>query len=537
MTALHRLAGLFHKSNNLKQAAGILFVTVLISNVLGLLRNVIIANRVGLTYGSIGPLDTYYGAFVLPDLLYNILIVGALSSAILPLLVQIDTEGDQKKFWRTFNVLLTTGILVVVGGLVVLYFVLPQLVPALFPGFSPEQAQETTVLAQVLLLSPLFFTISQLSSSALQAKRRFFAPALSPIIYNLSIISAATLIPEHGLQVLVFGVILGAAAHFLVQLPSLLKMGWRFQFELGFKNEHIAKVVRLMIPRTIALTSTQLLLIVFYRIASSFNDGSIAIYRLTDDLQTAPVLLLANTLAMAILPDFARHFAKSQMTEFRHLVGKALRFILYLFLPTVAFLLIFREQIIGLYISLGGAINPSEISIAVKTFAFFVASLFFQATSLLLARAFFAQNNTATPTIISLASLATAWIVAEMFARTTDMGVAGLALAFSIGSTMNALLLFGFLKLSLREIIFDGSGRQNFLYLLLGTGIVSTIFVLAKIFGPSVSQQIVTGDSVKKLIEIIFGLLTGMAFYIAWGRATKLEQWQLIRPEKTSIKI
>lgn len=333
MTALRRLAGLFHKSNNLKQAAGILFVTVLISNVLGLVRNIVIANRVGLTYGSIGPLDTYYSAFALPDLLYNILIVGALSSAILPLLVQIDTEGDQQKFWKTFNVLISTGILVVLVGLVVLYFVLPVITPSLFPGFNVEEQRLTTTLSQVLLLSPLFFTISQLSSSALQAKRLFFAPALSPIIYNVAIISAATLIPRYGLSVLVFGVVLGAAAHFLVQLPSLLRLGWRFQFELGFGNEHISRVVRLMIPRTIALTSTQLLLIVFYRIASKFSDGSIAIYRLTDDLQTAPVLLLANTLAMAILPDFARHFAKSQLSEFRALVGKALRFILYVFPP------------------------------------------------------------------------------------------------------------------------------------------------------------------------------------------------------------
>ncbi|MEX1052041.1 MAG: lipid II flippase MurJ [Patescibacteria group bacterium] len=536
MTALRRLAGLFHKSNNLKQAAGILFVTVLISNVLGLARNIIIANRVGLTYGSIGPLDTYYSAFALPDLLYNILIVGALSSAILPLLVQIDTEGDQKKFWRTFNVLISTGIIAVLLGLIVLYFVLPIVTPHLFPGFSGEQLQLTTTLSQVLLLSPLFFTVSQLSSSALQAKRLFFAPALSPIIYNLAIISSATLIPKYGLSVLVFGVVLGAAAHFLVQLPSLLRQGWRFQFELGFGNKHIARIVRLMIPRAIALTGSQLLLIVFYRIASKFSDGSIAIYRLTDDLQTAPVLLLANTLAMAILPDFARHFAKNQIAEFRALVGKALRFILYLFLPTMAFLLIFREQIIGLYISLGQSIDPSETRLAVATFSYFVISLFFQATVLLLARAFFAQNNTAVPTVISLVSLGSAWLLAEYFAGATNLGVAGLSLAFSIGSALNATLLFIGLRLPLREILFDADRRFNFLPMIGGVGITATVFLIAEKFAPSVSALVDAGGSVRRFVEIILGLLAGAIFYIAWSKVFKLEQWRLIQPEKNSIE-
>lgn len=536
MTALRRLSGLFHKSNNLKQAVGILFITVLISNVLGLIRNIVIANRVGVTFGSIGPLDTYYGAFVLPDLLYSVIIVGALSSAILPMLVQIDTEGDDKKFWHVFNVLISTGILAVVAGLIILYFVLPMAVPVIFPGFSAEQLANTTTLAQVLLLSPLFFTVSQLSSSALQAKRRFFAPALSPIIYNLAIISAATLIPRYGMPVLVFGVVLGAAAHFLVQLPSLLKMGWRYEFVLGFKNEHINRVIKLMIPRTIALTGSQLLLIVFYRIASTLNEGSITIYRLTSDLQTAPVLLLANSLAVAILPDFARHFAKSQMAEFKSLVGKAMRFMLYLFLPTMIFLFVFREQIIGLYIALGGAISAEETSIAVKTFTYFIISLFFQATVLLLARAFFAQNNTVTPTIISVVSLLVAWGTALFLTGTTDLGVAGLSLAFSVGSTINAVLLFIYLKLPIREILYDSKKRHNFLLLILGVSMVTVVLLLAENLSPHISSMLDAGQSVKRFVEIVFGFIVGLIFYVTWSKMVKLEQWQLIQPEKNSIE-
>lgn len=535
MSPFRQIKGLFFQSHNLKQAVGILFVTVLISNVLGLIRNIVIANRVGVTYGSIGPLDTYYAAFVLPDFLYNILIVGALSSAILPLLVKIDTEEGEERFWRTFNILLSAGFVLIVFGLIILYFILPVAVPQLFSGLSKSDIAQTVELSQILLLSPLFFTVSQLSTSALQAKKMFFAPAIAPIVYNFSIISGALLIPSFGLPVLVFGVILGAASHFLVQLPSLIKLGWRFNFELTFGSGLLRKVLKLMIPRTIALTSTQLLLIAFYRIASDFSAGSISIYRLTDDLQTAPVLLLANTLAMAILPDFTRHFSKEQNGEYQNLIGKALRLLLYIFLPVTAYLLIFREQIISFYISFGHSIDPAEIAMAQKTFAFFVASLFFQGVVLLLARAYFARSDTARPTLYSIVAIITSLVIAWWSATSTDLGVAGLALAFSIGSVLNATLLWINVGVGFRQFYFDGVGRANVGLVVIGSFVTATAFIVGYLIAPALSEQLTHRQSVQNLFELLFGLVFGLAVYFTWSNVFKLEQWQLIRPKRTSI--
>ncbi len=529
MSPIRRLSGLFYKSNNLKQAVGILFVTVLISNILGLIRNVVIANRVGVSFGSIGPLDSYYAAFVLPDLLYNIIIVGALSSAILPMLVKLNEEGDDKQFWRTFNMLLSTGFTAIVIGLVVLYLALPTLVRHIYPGFSPDDQAFTLSLSQILLLSPLFFTISQLSTSALQAKKYFFAPALAPLMYNLAIISTALLIPDFGLSVLVFGVILGAAAHFLVQVPTLIRLGWRFNFETNFGNESVRRVMKLMIPRTIALTSTQLLLIVFYRLASQLHEGSIAIYRLTDDLQTAPVLLLANTLAMAVLPDFARHIAKNDHQQFEELVGKAIRLLLFIFLPVTLFLLIFRTQIIGLYISVGHSINALETAAAVQTFGYFVVSLFFQGAVLLLARAYFARSDTVRPTIYSVVSIVVALLVATVLVRTESLGVSGLALAFSIGSITNASLLWFNLGLRSQVLTRDYEGRHNFLPILVGTICAGFVFVLATRLGPWFGSSLGVGPSMTNLVTILAGLVLGFIFYFSWARVFRLEQWQLIR--------
>ncbi|MBI4948190.1 oligosaccharide flippase family protein, partial [Candidatus Berkelbacteria bacterium] len=348
-----------------------LFVTVLISNILGLLRNVIIANRVGVTYGSIGPLDNYYAAFVLPDLLYSILIVGAIGSAILPLLVKLDTEQEDTHFWEVFNRLLSTGLVALSIGLGALLFLLPVIIPRLFPGFTDEQIVQTTHLSQIMLLSPLFFTISQIGTAALQARGKFAAPAIAPIVYNLSIITGALFIPEFGLPVLVVGVVVGAIMHFLVQLPALRHMGWKFQFMPKFVDPHVTHVLKLMIPRTLALTSTQLLLIAFYKLASTYEAGAISIYKLNSDLQTAPVLLFANTLAVAILPDFARHFAKQDVASYEEMVGKAIRLLFFMFLPLTLLMLQYSDYIINIYISIGNAISEAERSMASRTFSYF----------------------------------------------------------------------------------------------------------------------------------------------------------------------
>lgn len=534
MTAFaRRVGGLFNQSHTLKQAVSVLFLTVLISNVLGLLRNVIIANRVGITYGTIAPLDNYYAAFLLPDFLYSILIVGALSSAILPLLVKIDTSGDDKKFWRTYNLLLSTGLTAIVFGLVFLYLILPSAMAYLFPGFTAQNLEQTVKLAQAMLLSPLFFTVSQLASSALQAKRRFLAPAIAPIVYNISIIIAALFIPQFGLNGLVYGVVAGAALHFLVQLPSLMALGWRFKFVTGFRDADVRHVLKLMIPRTIALTSTQLLLIAFYRIASHFQAGSISIYKLTDDLQTAPVLLLANSLAMAILPDFARHFARDEHAEFSKLVSKALRLIFFIFVPVTLFLLIYRTPIIYLYISIGHRISAAEVSTAISTFTWFVTSLFFQGAVLLLARAYFARSDTFRPTLYVVISLFVAWVVAKILAAETTLGVPGLAIAFSVGSFLNAALLWLNLRLPIRTVTHDADNQQNFLPVIFGGLLAAIFFWLAKVVIESIVASTDVSPSVGYFITILGGLVGGGLVYGAWAKMCNLEQWQLISARKS----
>lgn len=524
-----KLSDLFSKTQNLSQAVSLLVVTVLLSNVLGLIRDMVMTNRVGLAYGSLAPLDKFYAAFVIPDLLYNILIVGALSSAILPWLVRLDTENDQEKFWNAYNLLLSTGVTVIIVGLVIVLFVMPYLTPSLFPGFSASDLKTTTQLTQIMLLSPLFFTLSQISTSALQAKRVFLSPALAPIVYNSVIILGAFLVPKFGIGALVVGVVLGAAGHFLVQLPSLKRHGWHFKFRTGFNNASIRQIGRVMLPRTIALTSTQLLLLIFFRIASRMNQGSITIYQLADDLQTAPVLLLANSLAVAILPDFSRHFANNELDEFKALITKAIRLLIFVFLPATCYLIIYRLPIMNLFIALGHSISPKQVNTAALVFGWFVSSLFFQGAVLILARAFFARGDTVRPTACTVISLGCAWILAEFLSRYTNFGVAGLALSFSVGSVMNAILLWANLGFSNRSLIYDDKERMNLPKIITGTLLSLGAYWIIRMIAEPVINHFLAKEAVIELLVIVIGFFVGTGIYLLWAKYCDLEQWNLLR--------
>ena len=239
---------------------------------------------------------------------------------------------------------------------------------------------------------------------------------------------------------------------------------------------------------------------------------------------------------MAILPDFARHHAKAEHRKLNSLVAKSIRLLLYIFLPVTIFLLIFRGPIIDLYISIGHAITAAETDLAVRTFGYFVISLFFQGAVLVLARAYFARSDTYRPALFSIVSIVIAYLVAKLLTTTTDMGVTGLALAFSVGSTINAFLLWFNIGLPLRTLWRDDQQRLNIGVLLVGNAVVGIFFYLTRSAMKAVFSQLSLSVSLENLLIILISLAVGLIIYLSWSKVFNLEQWQLISKTSSTEK-
>jgi len=423
---------MFYRENTVRSASWILVVTLTLSNILGVIRDHFLAQKI-----PTDQLDIYYAAFRLPDLVLNILILGAIAAAVIPILSRTFKEDDAAA-WRLINNLIAVGTTAVIVAIIVLYFLLPLLLPLIVPDFPQAKLQETIILARWMLLSPLFFSVSYLIGSVLNVKKRFFMYSLAPLVYNLAIIVATVVgASTYGVRAPVIGVIAGAFLHMAVQLPVFFQLGFRPRFVFDLTDAKMRRIFRLMLPRAIALGANQLQLVVFTAFASSIA-GAIAIYNLTDNIQTVPIVILGISFATAAFPSLAQ-LGQEDREAFKALLLKVGRVILFLVIPAAVILFLLRAQVVRLILGYG-YFGWSDTRQAVDTLAFFAASIVAQGLIPLLARAFYALENTRYPMWAAIAAVVVG-VIGGYFGI-NSLGVAGLALAFAIASWTQLFILF-----------------------------------------------------------------------------------------------
>ena len=241
--------------DNIGWAAVIVGFSSFISRFLGVFRDHILAGQ----FGAGDELDIYYAAFRVPDLIFNLLVLGALSAGFIPIFVNLldkseGQAGDNQAAWRFTNIVINFLLIILILLSIIGIVLAPQIIKAITPGFSAEKLSKTVELGRLMFLSPLLLGLSGIVGGVLQSFKRFFAYSLSPIFYNLGIIVGALfLVPRVGLIGLAWGVVIGALLHLLVQVPTLRHLGFRYRFILDWLDKYLRQIGRIMVPRTLVL--------------------------------------------------------------------------------------------------------------------------------------------------------------------------------------------------------------------------------------------------------------------------------------------
>ncbi len=431
--------------NNITAAAGLIGVSSLISRFFGVFRDRILAGE----FGAGDTLDVYYAAFRIPDLIFNLLVLGALSAGFIPIFVGLLKNplgkitgfifgGENKKAWELASNVLNILILglLVLCGLGIIFA--PGLTKLITPGFSSEKQALTVGLTQIMFLSPLFLGISAVLGGVLQSFKRFFVYSLAPIMYNIGIIIGVLyFVPLWGIYGLAWGVVLGALLHMLIQLPTTVVLGFRHRLKIDFKNPDLRKIGAMMVPRTMSLAISQINLVVITIVASTLAVGSLAVFNLANNLQSFPIGIFGISFAIAAFPAFsAAAFSKKDLVAS---FSSTLRQILFFIVPSTVLLITLRAQIIRVILG-SGRFDWEDTILTMNTLAFFSLSLFAQASLPLLVRVFYARHDSKMPFLVGLFS-ATVNVVLSLW-LVGKMGVAGLALAFSLSSIINFILLW-----------------------------------------------------------------------------------------------
>lgn len=511
----------FETNFSVSKATIIVGVFSLLSRIVGLLRDRLFASR----FGAGDTLDVYYAAFRIPDFIFNLLILGTLSVAFIPVFTEL-LIADRQKAYKVASSVLNFSFLVMAFICLGLMVFAEPLTHLLVPGFSGQKFADTVTLTRIFLLSPIIFTLSSIFSSILNSQKKFLVANIAPIMYNLGIIFGLIILyPNLGLAGLGYGVILGALLHLAVQIPEAVRYGYSWSFEINLKDNSIKKIFKLFLPRILGVENSQISLLIGSIVGSILASGSIAIFNLANNLQAVPLGVFAISTAVAVFPLLSEFYAGKKEQDFASSLNKAMVQIIFFMVPFTILLLLFRAHIVRLVFG-AGKFNWQDTILTFNTLGLFSLSLFAQGLTPLLARAFYARQDTKTPVFCSIITMALNAALTYYFG--IKFGVVGMAAGFSIASIFNALILYLILRSKIAEAIGTASLllRDKYLFtetvkiigasLFMGLAGYATLYIIA----PLVNTHTVIG----LLIQLTLAFFISMTVFIIAGKLLKIPQ-------------
>lgn len=412
---------------NLYKSSLIVALGTIASRLVGLYRDHLLAS----TFGAGNSLDIYYASFRIPDFVFNLFILGTLTAAFIPIFNQ-QLVKDKEQANKLASNVLNIGLIGMGLVCIILFIFAGSITRYLVPGFELDKLNLTIQATRYLLLSPIIFTASSLLAGFLQSKHRFIATSIAPIFYNLGIIFGiywSKLHPSLGIEPLLWGVLLGAFVHFLIQAIASIRAGFNWTPILKFTDPATRQVLKLFVPKIFGIDSSQVSLIITSFFGSYLAPGTIALYNLSSNIQAVPVGVFGVSLAVTSFPLLSKFYAEKNEDLFFSTFSKTLIVILTILIPSSIVFAVYRFVIMNILFG-SGKFTVLDVIETGRGLLFFAFSIPFQGLIGVVARSFYARGSTLIPVIWSGVAL----IVNTFFAFILGLnfGVSGLALAFSI---------------------------------------------------------------------------------------------------------
>jgi len=432
---------LWNKQASVRSAATVLIIMVFASRVLGLLRDRMLAARF-----SPDELGVYLAAFRLPNLLFELLVMGALTSAFIPVYTKYLTLGKQEEAWRISNTIITISCILLACIAVPLLIWTKEVSHFIAPGFSDSQVAQMIGFTRFMVLAQVFpLLIGNFFTGILQSHSLFTVPAIAPVIYNVGIIISIIIFSSSiGLWAPVVGVGIGAVLFMCIQIPSLIQLGYRSRIVLDTHNQGVREIGKLMVPRTIGLAISQVDTTVDLILSTLLGARMVTVFNFAQHLQQLPIGLFGATVAQAAFPLLAQASANEDKEKFTKTLYSALNQIVFFIMPVSVLFMILRIPIVRLVFG-ASRFDWQATVLTGMTLSMFAISLSAQAVSQLLTRGFYALYDTKTPVIIGVITILINTICSVIFVQLYKFPVWSLGLSTSIASIINVSLLVVYL--------------------------------------------------------------------------------------------
>lgn len=411
--------------------------SVLVSRLLGFLREWMVARQIG----SNEITDAYYAAFTLPDFLNYLVAGGALSLTFMPVFSKYAVEEGREVAWKVFSTVVTVMALVLVALVGVAMIFAPQLVALLAPGFNPGQREQAVFLTRLMLPAQVCFYLGSLLAAVQYAQGRFFIPSLAPIVYNLAIVlGGALLAPRIGITGFAVGVLSGAmAGNFLLQIYGAWRAGARFTPNFRISHPGFRMFVKLTIPIMLAISLVFADDWIIRWFGSFLPPASITWLTYAKTLMRVPIGVVGQALGVASFPFLSTLYAEQKFDEFHRALTTTLKGLVLLLVPVAALTVALSEPLVH-FVFGRTRLGPADLAETAATLAVFSLGMFAWGLQNILARAFYARQDTLTPAVTGTAftflSLPVYWV---LFRSAQHMG---LALASTLGIVAYTVALY-----------------------------------------------------------------------------------------------
>lgn len=489
------------KHKSVARSAGIVSIAVMFSRVLGLVREQVFAYYFGAGFLN----DAYQVAFRIPNVLRDLFAEGALSAAFVKVFTDYQILKSEEEAWKLASLVLN-GLIVILSGITLLGIIFsPQIVGLIADGFSPEKAALATTLTRIMFPYILFVAMAALAMGVLNTKGNFGVPASASTVFNITSIilglgmaywlsgggwvtpgkgENATDTAQWAMIGMSIGTLVAGASQFIMQVPSLLKVGFRFAPLLSFTDEGVKKVARLMAPAILGTSAVQINVMVNTFFVSSI-DGGISWLGYAFRLMQFPIGVFGVAIGTASIPTLSRLASQKSFGEFRNTLSSSIKLVFLLTLPSACGLVVLGEPIIRLIYSHGGAFKEGDVPMTAYALAAYSIGLTGYAAIKILSPAFYALDDAKTPMIIALCSIIVNAIASYFFLNffsnygvtpeyPSGYGHIGVALATSCVALVNFFALALMMKKRIGRIN-GGEIIKSFIKIAIASAIMSVV--------------------------------------------------------------
>jgi putative peptidoglycan lipid II flippase len=427
------------------EGAALLSVLIFGSYVIGLVRDRIFAQ----TFGAGPELDAYNAAFVLPELLLDVLVEAGLAAPFIPIFLKLRSEADGRDADRFARTILTGAVTIMGTAAIVMFALAEQTTALIAPGFGLEQRALYVDLFRVMLITPILFAASLTLGQVLLAEQRFFWYGLAPLLYNAGIILGTVVFSDRlGIFGPAIGAVIGAALHLASRFPGLRYSTFRIGPSAALGMPAVREFVRLMLPKSISHPVEPLTFLFFTSVATTLAAGSVTAISFARNFQSVPVSLIGVAFSLAVFPSLSTAHAEGDRSRFMRLLRVNLASIGGLTFAAAIGLAVVGGLAIRVLLG-GGAFDDEDVALTSSVLAAFAISIPFESLSHLLSRAIYATRHTVLQVLASLAGLAITVVATQLLVG--GAGILAIPLAFAIGQAAKVGLLGVALAVRLRR--------------------------------------------------------------------------------------